>query len=144
MPDALLYVCDVSRHLICVPYTRENLHRMAQALGLKQCWFHDSKTTPHYDIPVRRIDEIMQKCHVVSTREIIRIMKVARMNPSDYTKQQYDELRRRLISATPSGMPLPKLDMVDEIICEMLGEMQRKIDYLEERILLKDQAGRMK
>lgn len=64
------YYCD-HRHLVCVPYNIENLHQMAMELGIKKCWFHKN----HYDIPKRRVEEIQSKCEVVSTREIIRIIR---------------------------------------------------------------------
>ena len=68
------YLCDDARHLICEPYSVEGLHAMANALGINHCWFHRS-VFAHYDIPKRRLDEIKAKCHVVSTREIVRIIK---------------------------------------------------------------------
>lgn len=70
------YFCDDSRHLVCVPYSIENLHKMADDLGIKRCWFHNTKYH-HYDIPKRRIDEIKAKCTVVSDREILAIIKAA-------------------------------------------------------------------
>lgn len=57
----MLYFCDLDRHLICTPYTVENLHLMAENLGIKRCWFHRGKFL-HYDIPKRRITEIQNKC----------------------------------------------------------------------------------
>lgn len=63
------------RHLICVPYTVDNLHAMAADLGIHRCWFHVGAKYPHYDIPKRRISEIQAKCTVISPREILRIMK---------------------------------------------------------------------
>jgi hypothetical protein len=44
---------------------------MAEDLNIKRCWFHKN----HYDIPKRRIKEIMEKCEVVSSKEIIKIIK---------------------------------------------------------------------
>lgn len=35
----LTYYVDVMRHLVCVPYSVPNLHRMAEDLGIKRCWF---------------------------------------------------------------------------------------------------------
>jgi len=64
------YLCDSRRHLICVPYSKENLHKMAEELGIKRCWFHKN----HYDIPKKRIEEIKKKCKVVSSREIVKII----------------------------------------------------------------------
>jgi len=65
------YYCDNMRHLVCVPYSIENLHKMAEALGIKRCWFHKN----HYDIPKLRIKEIQDKCTIVSPREILLIIK---------------------------------------------------------------------
>lgn len=69
----LTYLCDTRRHLICIPYSIENLHRMAEDLGIKRCWFHKN----HYDIPMRRGKDIMARCQLVSSREIFLIIKGA-------------------------------------------------------------------
>ena len=69
------FICDDMRHLICIPYTIENLHLMAKEFGIKKCWFHSSSKYKHYDIPKRRIDEIKSKCEVVNSRTILLIMK---------------------------------------------------------------------
>jgi len=71
----MIYVCDDARHLVCLPYSVENLHRMAQELGIKRCWFHSSSAYPHYDIPRRRIVEVMSKCRVMPSRTILAIVK---------------------------------------------------------------------
>jgi len=67
----LKYYCDEYRHLVCKPYSIENLHIMANELEIKRCWFHKT----HYDIPKRRIEEIKLKCEVVDKREILKIIK---------------------------------------------------------------------
>ena len=64
------YYCDDKRHLVCVPYSIENLHKMAKILDIKKCWFHKN----HYDIPKRRIDEIKSKCIVVDSKKIVEII----------------------------------------------------------------------
>lgn len=64
------FFCDNNRHLVCIPYSIDNLHKMADELGIKRCWFHKD----HYDIPKRRIMEIMSKCSIVETRQIARII----------------------------------------------------------------------
>lgn len=69
----LTYYCDNARHLVCVPYSIENLHIMAEDLGIKRCWFHANY--PHYDIPKKRVAEISAKCNVVSSKEILKIVK---------------------------------------------------------------------
>jgi hypothetical protein len=67
----VMYFCDGKRHLICHPYSIENLHRMAADLKIKRCWFHKD----HYDIPKKRVAEITEKCIVLSTREILKIIR---------------------------------------------------------------------
>lgn len=71
----MIYVCDDVRRLVCVPYNVENLHVMAADLGIKRCWFHANASYPHYDIPKRRVAEIMSKCKVVTTKEILQIVR---------------------------------------------------------------------
>ncbi len=66
----MVYYCDNARHLVCVPYSVANLHKMAAALNIKRCWFHKD----HYDIPKTRIAEVQAKCQVVSSKEIVKIM----------------------------------------------------------------------
>lgn len=67
----LIYYCDDARHLVCVPYSIENLHQMAKDLDIKRCWFHKN----HYDIPKKRIAEITNKCNFVSSKEIVIIIE---------------------------------------------------------------------
>ena len=68
---ALKYYCDSYRHLICLPYSIPDLHTMAQKLNIKRCHFHKN----HYDIPKRRIDEIMKQCVIVASRFIVDAIK---------------------------------------------------------------------
>lgn len=68
----MIFICDKKRHLICYPYSKDNLHKMAQELGIKRCWFHKD----HYDIPKTRINEIESKVDlIVSSKEIVEIIK---------------------------------------------------------------------
>lgn len=67
----MIYVADRGRHLVCIPYSVENLHVMADALNIKRCWFHKN----HYDIPKKRIDEILSKCAIVDSKTILKIIK---------------------------------------------------------------------
>lgn len=71
MENQLTYYCDKYRHLVCIPYSIENLHIMAKNLGIKECWFHKN----HYDIPLMRIEEVQSKCNIVSSKEILKIIK---------------------------------------------------------------------
>lgn len=64
-------ICDDAGHLICLPYSIENLHLIAAELNIKRCWFHKD----HYDIPKRRIAEIKAKCYVTTPKNIVLIKK---------------------------------------------------------------------
>lgn len=64
------YFCDNSRHLVCKPYSIINLHLMARDLNIKRCWFHKD----HYDIPLKRIDEIKKRCTVIGSKQILEII----------------------------------------------------------------------
>ena len=64
----LTYIADSSRHLICSPYSIDNLHQMAEELNIKRCWFHKD----HYDIPKKRITEIQDKCTIVDSKTIVK------------------------------------------------------------------------
>lgn len=70
------------RHLVCYPYSIENLHAMAKALNIHRCWFHLGRSLgsaghhyAHYDIPKKRIQEIANRTEVVSPRAILKIVK---------------------------------------------------------------------
>ena len=71
MSSKLIYICDRSRHLVCLPYSIPNLHKMARELEINDCWFHKD----HYDIPIRRIEEVSERCMIVDSRDIVRIIK---------------------------------------------------------------------
>lgn len=70
----LRFLCDRSRHLVCLPYSVENLHVMARDLRLSRGWFHDGRW-PHYDMPANRIEELTARCEVVSPRVILNIIR---------------------------------------------------------------------
>lgn len=70
------YFCDDKRHIVCVPYSIANLHKMAEDLGLKRNWFHKGKNdNSHYDMPIKRIQEITSRCELVSSNEIVDIIR---------------------------------------------------------------------
>lgn len=79
METELTYYSDKYRHLICLPYSIPNLHKMAEDLGIKRCWFHPSHGMHHYDIPKRRIKEIMAKTTVIHGRELVFAIKNGRL-----------------------------------------------------------------
>jgi len=68
------YITDGKRHLVCLPYSKENLHKMAEELEIARCWYHPSPY-PHYDLPKKRKSEIEEKCDIVSPKDIVRICK---------------------------------------------------------------------
>lgn len=72
--EDLEYFSDIFRHLICVPYSVENLHRMATDLGISKSWY-ESKPYPHYDIPKKRIAEIQAKSTVIKSTELLKKIK---------------------------------------------------------------------
>lgn len=65
-----MFFYDNKRHLVCEPYSIDNLHLMAKELNIKRCWFHKD----HYDIPKRRFEEIANKCNLTSTKRIWEII----------------------------------------------------------------------
>ena len=71
MEKGLTYLTDGKRHLVCLPYSLENLHLMAEDLGIKKCWFHGN----HYDIPKKRMEEIESRCTRISSKEVVRVIR---------------------------------------------------------------------
>ena len=69
------FICDRKRHLVCLPYSVENLHEMARQLEINPLWYHLGKNKGHYDIPKGRIEEITSKCIVVNSKTILKIIK---------------------------------------------------------------------
>lgn len=74
----MILFTDRQRHLICVPYSIKNLHKMAEKLNINRRWFHKD----HYDIPKRRQVEIEDMCQIVPSKEIVRIIKSHKINSS--------------------------------------------------------------
>lgn len=79
----LRYYCDAQRHLVCLPYTKDNLHRMAVDLGISRNWFDRD----HYDIPLRRVEEIRKKCIKVRPQFIVKIIQSGLL---EQPKQTYE------------------------------------------------------
>jgi len=79
--DDLAYVCDDKRHLICFPYSVENLHVMADDLGIKRCWFRRNVSHVHYDSPKRRIADITSRCTLVTPRELLAVTMGGQWQP---------------------------------------------------------------
>lgn len=68
----MIYYQDRQRHLVCKPYSKENLHQMAHSLGIKRCWYH-AKPYPHYDIPKRMFP--VWAAVMVDPRTLLQIIK---------------------------------------------------------------------
>lgn len=51
---------------------------MADDLGIKRCWFHKD----HYDIPKQRKVEIEAKCRLISSKQLVTIIKNLGASPS--------------------------------------------------------------
>lgn len=74
--ERITFYCDDKRHLVCLPYSIENLHTMAQKLNIPKNWFHKGKrNNSHYDIPKTRIAEITAKCNLVPSAVIVDIIR---------------------------------------------------------------------
>lgn len=79
----LTYYCDDARHIICEPYSIANLHIMAKRLGISRGWYHAGamrrrrRRWAHYDMPVKRIEELTGRCTVITSRELVAIIKEA-------------------------------------------------------------------
>jgi FMN phosphatase YigB (HAD superfamily) len=69
--DNITIYYDNQRHLVCKPYSKENLHRAAESIGIKRCWFHRN----HYDIPKKMVGKLPEHCIEVQPREILNIIK---------------------------------------------------------------------
>lgn len=74
----MTFLCDTYRkdgrlrpHLVCLPYSIELLHEMARILNISRRYFDRD----HYDVPIARVPEIMGRCTIVPTREIVRIAR---------------------------------------------------------------------
>lgn len=119
------YLCDDARHLICVPYSVENLHRMAAEFGIKRCWFHGD----HYDMPKKRMAEIKARCVVVSSKKIVDIVRRPVM-----TEQEIEEKLDRFIvflSRTDPDKTIPSRNMAREVLLECLSKKEKKDEQLD-------------
>lgn len=71
----LTYITD-KIHLICLPYTVENLHEMAKRLKIRKHFFHNTVNKPHYDLPVTRRKHLLEEeIHkIASSKELVNII----------------------------------------------------------------------
>lgn len=68
---------DSQRHLVCEPYSVENLHRMADDLGVGRHWYHAGARYPHYDVPLTQWERYAAdpRVNVVSPRVILEVVR---------------------------------------------------------------------
>jgi hypothetical protein len=69
----ITYVTD-KKHLICVPYSIENLHKMAEKFGIGKSLFKIN----HYSLSKfneSAIERISKKCRIISTSNIIEVIR---------------------------------------------------------------------
>lgn len=102
MKGELIFVCDDKRHLVCVPYSIDNLHSMAEHLGINRCWFHKN----HYDIPKKRIEEITKQCVQVKPENIVEIIR-----SPEYAHIIIEDARP-MIGAKPKNQVLPEHEVL--------------------------------
>jgi hypothetical protein len=67
----LVFISDGGRNLVCKPYSFENLHRMANSLGISKDWF----SKDHYVVPPGAdwLNRIKVCCEVLSPKEAVAI-----------------------------------------------------------------------
>lgn len=56
----------------------DDLHRYAESIGIKRCWFHNTPRFPHYDIPKGKRPGFFTRyvdVRQVTSREIVAILK---------------------------------------------------------------------
>jgi hypothetical protein len=70
----MIYVSDNQRHLVCYPFSENELHKMAHMFYIDAGWLH-TKHLLHYDIPKHKSWEISEKTLIVSPKTIVRIIK---------------------------------------------------------------------
>ncbi len=64
-----------TRELFCPKCGVQHVDRGAATLGIKRCWFHNTPSGRHYDIPKRRIEEIHGLTTVITPRQLLAIIK---------------------------------------------------------------------
>lgn len=69
--DELLFLSDGRRNLICVPYSIENMKKMADELGIKKTWLKKDR----FVIPEDYFEVVETKCNIVSTQTLFRTLK---------------------------------------------------------------------
>lgn len=65
---------DRFRHVVCSPYSENNLHATAERLGIGRHWFHRG-SRPHYDSPKRMHGALISALGATDPREIVRVIR---------------------------------------------------------------------
>lgn len=99
-------VTDGRRHLICLPYSVQNLHYMGAQLSLGKHWYHASRG--HYDIPVTRRNELEKLCLKVPPKTIARVILNHKINPllkksRKWNYGVYDTEQKRFVMFSSRG-----------------------------------------
>lgn len=69
--EELVYITDGVGNVICLPYSVENLHKMADDLGIKKTWYRDG----HYKVPKEIAEDLEEKCDKVTTTTLFRTVR---------------------------------------------------------------------
>lgn len=71
----LKFYMDHMRHLVCEPYSVENLHGMAEFLTIPKHWYHGHRL-PHYDIPITMVEDLKSSgiVNYVHPRKVLNII----------------------------------------------------------------------
>lgn len=69
--EELIYITDGVGNVICLPYSVENLHKMADDLGIAKRWYRNG----HYNVPKEIADGLEEKCDKVTTTTLFRTVR---------------------------------------------------------------------
>ena len=73
--EDVIYLYDEKRHLICLPYSEEKLHTMADNLGIGRHFFHKkSRNRSHYDVPVFMMADINKRALKIHHKQTVSIL----------------------------------------------------------------------
>lgn len=68
--DNILFLTDGNKNVICVPYSEDNLHKMAKKLGISNRFFRKT----HYVIPDAIRDNVEEYCEKVTSKTLFRTL----------------------------------------------------------------------
>lgn len=117
-PAKLVYIADAARHLVCLPYSVENLHRMAEELGLSRRWFHAGRH-PHYDIPKREASRIGAIAVPTTSRVVLAVTKGVYTRIEE-VRPSIGELAESVLAAKSTEQALIDGRLLAERVSELL------------------------